>query len=183
MSKNVKPSFTHMALFVTDLEPMVDFYTNVVGQTLADRGPAMSAPVDLVFFSNDPTEHHQFVLVSGRPKDVEFGVCHQISFLVDDFEDLRAMHERAKAAGAANIKPVCHGNAYSVYFDDPEGNMVEIYMHSEWHVPQPNYRPIDFAMSDAEILAENEAICRKDPGFSTVRDRQAEMTRRIAAPI
>ena len=97
-------------------------------------------------------------------------------------EDLRAMHDRAQAAGAPNIKPVTHGNAYSVYFDDPEGNMVEVYMHSEWHVPQPNYRPIDFAKSDSDILAENEAICRKDPGFSTVRDRQAEMRRRIAAP-
>ena len=45
MSKNLKPVFTHMALFVTDLEPMVEFYTNVVGQTLADRGPATTAPV------------------------------------------------------------------------------------------------------------------------------------------
>lgn len=182
MSKKMKPVFTHMALFVTDLETMVEFYTNVVGQTLADRGAATTAAVDLVFFSNDPTEHHQFVLVSGRPKDVKFGVCHQVSFLIEDMEDLRAMYERVKALGVPNIKPVSHGNAFSVYFDDPEGNMVEVYMHSEWHVPQPHYRPIDFAKSDAEILAENEEICRKDPGFMTVKDRQAEMARRIAAP-
>jgi catechol 2,3-dioxygenase len=182
MSKNLRPVFTHVGLFVNDLEPMVEFYTNVVGQTLSDRGKATTADVDLVFFSNDPNEHHQFVLVSGRPDDVNFGLCHQVSFLVEDMEDLRIMYERAVARGVPNIKPVSHGNAYSVYFDDPEGNMVEVYMHSEWHVPQPHYRPIDFTKSDEEILAENEAICRKDPGFSTVRDRKAEMENRIAGP-
>ncbi|MDP6174507.1 MAG: VOC family protein [Rhodospirillales bacterium] len=105
---------------------MVKFYTDVVGQTLSDRGPARSAEVELVFFSNDPDEHYQFVLVSGRPEDVDFSICHQVSFLIEDMEDLRAMYERVTAYGVKDIKPVFHGNAYSLYFDDPEGNMVEI---------------------------------------------------------
>ncbi|MDP6174506.1 MAG: hypothetical protein QGF09_10090 [Rhodospirillales bacterium] len=55
-------------------------------------------------------------------------------------------------------------------------------MYSGWHVPQPHYRPIDFTMTDEEILAKNEAICQKDPGYSSLPDRKAEMINRMSRP-
>ena len=75
-----KPRFTHFALFVKDIDRMEKFYTDVVGLTASDRGPHPNAPVDMVFMSSDPKEHHQFVLVSGRPENIEFHLNQQMSF-------------------------------------------------------------------------------------------------------
>ena len=63
------------------------------------------------------------------------------------------------------MRTVSHGNALSVYCGDPEGNQVEIYMDTEWHVPQPHMEPIDLDQPNEQILAWNERHCRATPGF------------------
>lgn len=179
MPDNIRPRLTHSALFCWDFPKMKDFYEQIVCQTVADQGQARSATLDMVFFTNDPDEHHQFVLVSGRPEDVEFSTCQQSSFRIDTLEELRTMHDHITKNGVQNIRTVTHGNAFSIYFDDPEGNNVEIYMPTPWHVPQPNYLDIDFTKSDEQIMAETEARCREDPGFMTREARQKVMADRI----
>ena len=85
--------------------------------------------------------------------------------MVDSLADLREVHRRALALGATEMRPVSHGNAWSIYFKDPEGNTVEAYLDTPFHVPQPHGKPLDLSKSDEEILRETEAACRKDPGF------------------
>jgi catechol 2,3-dioxygenase len=63
------------------------------------------------------------------------------------------------------MRPVNHGNAWSVYFKDPEGNTVEAYLDTPFHVPQPHGEFLDLSKSDEEIVRETEAACRKEPGF------------------
>ena len=181
MSSTPKPRLTHMALFVHDIEKMMNFYTRVIGLTVSDRGQATSAPVQMVFMSSDPNEHHQFVLASGRPDYANFSVAQQISFLVDSLDELRTMYDRLMAEKNAEVTwTVTHGNAWSLYFDDPEGNRIEIYAHTPWHIPQPHSHPIDFSLSNEEIMKQTEAHCRADPGFMPVADREKEMTRMMA---
>ena len=84
MNATVKAKLTHCALFVSDMERMLDFYTRFIGLSVTDRGTAKSAEVEMVFLSNDPDEHHQFVLVTGRPENVEFHLNQQFSFLLEN---------------------------------------------------------------------------------------------------
>lgn len=175
MAGTPRPRFTHFALFVRDVPKMQDFYTRVMGLTVTDRGQATSAPVQMVFMSSDPTEHHQFVLVSGRPDDVNFHLNQQMSFLVESLDELRTMRERVVGEGINAARCVTHGNAWSCYFDDPEGNQIEIYVHTPWHVPQPHSHPLDLAQSNDEILKMTESHCREDPGFMTKSEREKEL--------
>ena len=52
---------------------MQDFYTRVLGFTVTDGGELETAEgsMTIVFLSRDPREHHQIVLASGRPADME----------------------------------------------------------------------------------------------------------------
>ena len=59
-------SFSHFGIHVTDPARMEAFYTRVLGLLVADRGD-LPGGATLVFLSRDPDEHHQMVLVSGRP--------------------------------------------------------------------------------------------------------------------
>jgi catechol 2,3-dioxygenase-like lactoylglutathione lyase family enzyme len=170
-------SFSHMGIFVADHERMEDFYTRLLGFAATDRGE-LETPlgrVFLVFLSRDPREHHQIVLATGRPGDLAFNPINQISFRMAEFAGLREMHRRLQAAGVEELAPVSHGNALSVYFRDPEGNRIELFVDTPWYVRQPLRVPMDMSLSDAELWAWAEAQARKLPGFKPVEQWRREV--------
>jgi catechol 2,3-dioxygenase len=180
MPSAVAPQLTHMAVFARDLPAMEAFYADILGLVVSDQGSSANLGVDLVFMTADPDKHHQFVLVSGRSPDA-VGNVQQVSFLVNDLATLRQVHDRAVAAGVATPRCVTHGNAFSTYFPDPEGNTIEVYCDTPWYVPQPFGVPIDLGRPDAELAAENEALCRATPGFLPRAEWQAGVAARIRA--
>lgn len=168
--------FSHMGFYVRDLERMARFYKDVLCFTETDRGDL--GPAQLVFLSRDPAEHHQVVLVSGRPADLSFSVINQISFRVPDLPALRTVLARAQAAGgASDIQPATHGNAISVYLRDPEGNRIEVFMDTPWYCEQPLREPVSLDQPDEAILARAEAIARSRPKFQSRAQWQAGMAR------
>ena len=171
--RNPKVRFSHMGITVTDMAVMEKFYTQMLGMVVTDRGNALG--IDVIFMSSDPSDHHQVVLATGRPADMPantanamFGPCiNQISFDLGTLADLRAMHERLLASGYkdAEMTLFSHGTAWSIYFADPEGNNIELFVDSEWYIPQPHGVPFDFASTDEEILADAQAMCLANEHF------------------
>ena len=181
MTTSPPVSFSHFGIYVTDLARMEDFYTRVLGLLVSDRGQ-LPGGSDLVFLSRDPDEHHQIVLATGRPPGVEFNVVNQISFKLPTLADLKTMHARARDEGTKQFRIVTHGNAWSVYFADPEGNRVEVFVDTPWHTPQPVVEPFDIEAPVEVIERETEALCRNRPGFmSRAQWRAAQVTRMGAA--
>jgi catechol 2,3-dioxygenase len=136
-------------------------------------------PVQLVFLSRDPNEHHQLVLATGRPANMAFNVVNQISFRVPDLAALRRHHDRLLAEGATDMLPVTHGNAVSVYCRDPEGNRLELFMDTPWYCDQPLREPIDLNQSDEAILAQAQAIAQRFPKYKSRAEWQAEVARKM----
>ncbi|OLC35695.1 MAG: hypothetical protein AUH81_09610 [Candidatus Rokubacteria bacterium 13_1_40CM_4_69_5] len=168
---------SHFGIHVTDIERMQDFYTRVMGLLVMDRGTLRDGPT-LVFLSRDPDQHHQMVLVTGRPPGIDYNVVNQISFKLATLADLKAMHARVREEGIKEFRIVTHGNAWSVYFADPEGNRVELFVDTPWHTPQPFAEPFDIGAPVETIVAQTEAICRSRPGFvSRVEWRKAQVER------
>ena len=169
----------HVGIYAHDKPKLEKFYTDVLGLVVTDSGPGRNG-VELTFLSASPGNHHQFVLVTGRPDTAGFNPINQISFMVDTLSDLRTVHGRALARGATEMRVVTHGNAWSCYFKDPEGNTVEAYLDTPFHVPQPHGAPFDLSKPDADILAETEAHCRATPGFMMMDEYQKQMEARLA---
>ena len=101
-------SFSHFGMFVTDIARLEDFYTRILEFTVTDRGelPGPHGPMDLVFLSRDPDEHHQIVIITGRPADMAFNPINQISLKADSLATLRAMHQTLLREGAAAGVPL-----------------------------------------------------------------------------
>lgn len=163
MSDLPEMKFGHIGINVTEVQPMVDFYTQILGFTVTDRGKS-SRGSELVFLSRNPDEHHQIVLAEGKAPD-NASTVNQMSFRVDDFAHVRTMYDRVSEAGIQGIAPIDHGNALSVYFPDPEGNRFEVYWATPWYVDQPRAKPVDFSKSDDEIIGECEEACKVDPTY------------------
>jgi len=172
-------SFSHLGINVTDLARMEDFYTRVLGLLVADRG-TIPGGATLVFLSRDPDEHHQIVLATGRPPGVAYNVVNQISFKLPTLADLQAMHARVRGEGIKEFRMVTHGNAWSVYFPDPEGNRVELFVDTPWHTPQPFVEPFDVEAPVETILAATEALCRSRPGFMSRAEWRKTQVEKLA---
>ena len=169
--------FGHLGIYVTDVEKMLEFYTRVLGFTVSDRGPIRD--LELVFLSRNPDEHHQFVLATGRPRDAGFTTINQISLRVPALEDLKAAHAALLAEGIGDLRIVSHGNAWSIYFHDPEGNRIEFYVPTPWYTPQPYAEPLDLTAPVDEIMRRTEAECRNRPGFKTREEWSGDLARRL----
>lgn len=165
MDRSPPANLTHMGIYVRDLPRMKEFYSSVLGLIVSDEGYAARLGAEICFMSADPKTHHQMVLVSGRPESATYTTVMQISFTVPSLAELRRVRDRALEMGATNMRPISHGNAWSVYFEDPEGNVIEAYLDSPFHVPQPHGDALDLDKSDETILRETEDACRADPGF------------------
>lgn len=176
MDTTIRPNLTHAGLWVRDSAVMEAFYTRIMGFHVSDRGFVERYNGNITFMSNDPTIHHQVILAEGRPDDVP-STINQLSFLVKSLDELRVMYRRVVAEGVENLLPRNHGNAWSVYFDDPEGNNLEVYLDSPFHVPQPFGKYLDFDLSNDEIMELTESMCRETEGFLP----RAEWTAKMAA--
>lgn len=171
--------FTHAGVFCSDLDNMVDFYCQKLGFVVSDKGIA-STGHRLFFMTQDPEIHHQIVLFNGKPEDLPFNPINQLSFLLDSIEDLRRYYEFACNSGIENIGQVDHGNAWSIYFKDPEGNPIEMYVDTPFYTSQPCREPLDLAQSAEDILAQTEAMCRRRPGFKTREEWIQSMAKTIS---
>lgn len=170
----------HVGIYAHDPAKLEHFYTTVLGLVITDKGTARNG-MQLTFMSCNPEAHHQFVLAGGRPDTAGFNPINQISFMIDSLDQLREVHGRALANGASEMRVVSHGNAWSCYFKDPEGNVVEAYLDTPFHVPQPHGTPLDLTKSNEQILAETEAHCRADPGFMPIEEYKRSLAQRLAS--
>ena len=175
-------AFSHLGFFVHDIERMAEFYTRLLGFTVSDRGE-LDTPrgrVSLVFLTRDPREHHQIVLASGRPQELGFNAINQISFRMRDFAGLRELYRALQTEkGVSEIAPGSHGNALSVYFRDPEGNRIELFVDTPWYVEQPMRIPMDMSLGDDALWQWAEKTARERPGYKPVEQWRAELENRI----
>jgi catechol-2,3-dioxygenase len=169
----------HIGVHVIDFEAMLGFYRRVFGFVISDikRGP----PRSIVFFTSEPTIHHQFVLASGRDPEDRSRVINQMSFRVKTLGELRRIHDALKKEAVTEMDVITHGTAWSVYFRDPEGNRAEAFVDTPWYVDQPYRTPIDLSKSDEQLVRETEALCRTLPGFKSFDDWTAGLVQQFHA--
>ncbi|MEM9449523.1 MAG: VOC family protein [Cyanobacteria bacterium P01_E01_bin.6] len=159
-------ALSHIELYVSDVVTMERFYTDVLGFVVTDRGAGSSG---MVFLSRSPEEHHQLVL-NPRPANTrsDSPVDH-ISFRVSSLSDLRRFY-LSVFSSEIPVDSVSHGTTWSIYFRDPEGNRLEIFMDTPWYVHQPCKFKVDLTQSEEELYVFIEATIAEMPGYCAVED-------------
>jgi catechol-2,3-dioxygenase len=150
---------SHVVLWVNDLEKMVEFYQRVLGLTVTHEHTGR-----MVFMTADPTvEDHQLALAKGREGDGK--ILAHIAWHVPTVEDVKAAYEEFKATGIPIDHMVSHAyyatvqNTVSCYFNDPEGNVLEVFAMVDEQDPEHRAnRPIDLAKDVDEIIAQASGL-------------------------
>ncbi len=162
-------SMFRVGMLATDLDALASFYESELGYLVTGRGlrPGIGdvPAADVVYLTRDPDQIAQLVLVAGRPAEVPSSI-NQVTFRVPSLPALRDVCERMYAHPEVDdYRPVDHGNSFSLYCNDPEGNVIELSRESEWYTPAPSAWPLDLSLSDEDVLRVSEERCHSVPGF------------------
>ena len=171
----------HSTLAARDLDALASWYCEFLGFEETNRG---SIPNDqqIVFLSQDPTAHHQIAMVGGSltgPSD--FVMVDHLAFRTARLDDLRIIHANLVAGGVTEILKIDHGNAWSLYFNDPEGNGVETYVDTPFHVAQPYAGSWDIEDTDEQIEQKTRKELEDKPEFQLMKDWGAAFGKRLDA--
>ncbi len=113
----------HIHLKVRDADRSADFYKRLLGLTQTERHG------NFIFLGNGQ-DHHVIALQglgahAPQPPRGSLGLYHS-AFEVPDESEFEQAYLRAKEL-APHVTVVDHGISWAMYFDDPDGNGVEIY--------------------------------------------------------
>lgn len=123
-------SLNHAVLFVGDLDRSVDFYTRVLGFTVAADEKRFNA----AFLRAPGSDNHHdlglFQTPAQKPPRGSVGLYH-LAWEVGDIKDLTAVRSDLEDAGSLTGQSH-HGATVSLYGADPDGNEFEIM----WMLPR-----------------------------------------------
>lgn len=175
----VRAQLNHLGLYTPDIARIQRFYENAMGLVVTERGrvPRLG-DVEIVFMSANPASHHQVALI-GRPGQSGPSCVNQIAFKLQSLAELRIVHGRLLEEATGALQPIDHGNAWSVYGVDPDGNGVEVYVDTPWHVSQPHSVPLDFSLTDEEIARRTHERIRTHPSYRPLAQWAREFASRL----
>jgi catechol 2,3-dioxygenase len=158
-------TWSHAVMYVHSEQVMLDFYTRVLGFEITDRGPLGDNGPDIIFLSQSPNEHHQLAMLPVRQGTYASNSVNHFAFRVAQFSDLQELYSALSQVDGVNIGPLSHGNTLSLYFNDPEGNGLEVFWDTPWHVAQPQGETWDVAMTQEQALAWVEETFGNERSF------------------
>jgi len=161
-------------MYVKDLDKMLDFYTGILGFEVRDRGPFPPVEgAEIIFLSQDADEHHQLAMMTTRKEEGRSNSVDHFAFRVEEFEDVTDLNHRLAGMDGIKIMPMSHGNTLSVYFNDPEGNGIEVFWDTPWHVAQPQGKPWDASLDRESALDWVAKNFSDEPSFEPSADYYA----------
>jgi catechol 2,3-dioxygenase len=142
MSESRPHEVGHVHLKVREVGRAVEFYTEVLGLKVEDRYGQFA------FLSWG--DHHHDVALQSVGEDAAgpgpgVGMYHA-AFEVETPDALRAVYRRLQDRDV-DVAPVDHGISKAIYFDDPDGNGLEVYLdtrtddHEAWEGRNRRFDP------------------------------------------
>ena len=125
-----------------------EFYMDVLGMEITG-GSTPDHPLGAsAFVSSRPYERSHEIALFANPAHAHF------AFKVSSLAEFRSFHSRVVKKNIPIKFVFNHRESFALYFDDPDGNMIEVYWPTgdlSWK--QPQVEPLDLSQPD-EVLLE-----------------------------
>jgi len=137
----------HVGLRASNPVASAEFYRDVLGMEIVG-GSAADHPLGAsAFLSSRPNEEsHEVALFSNA------AFAH-IAFKVSSLAEFRSFHARVVERKIPIKFAANHHASFAFYFDDPDGNMIEVYWPTgDLSRRQPQMEPLDLSQPDEALL-------------------------------
>jgi catechol-2,3-dioxygenase len=130
-----------------NLAASAEFYRDVFGMEITG-GSASDHPLGATaFLTSRPGEQSHEVALFAKP---EFA---HIAFKVSSLAELRSFHARVVEKKIPIKFVFNHHESFAFYFDDPDGNVIEVYWPTgDLSKRQPYVEPLDLSQPDEALL-------------------------------
>lgn len=117
-----KPRLAHVVLQTSRLEELRDWYCAVLQAHVVYEGQS------LCFITCDE-EHHRLALMGApelQSRNPGASGMHHTAYTFADLDDLLSRYAELKKQGITPQVPIQHGVTTSLYYQDPDGNFLEL---------------------------------------------------------
>jgi len=137
----------HVGLRATNPAASAEFYRDVLGMEIVG-GSAPDHPLGAsAFLTSRPDEQSHEIALFANP---EFA---HIAFKVSSLAEFRSLHARVVNKKIPIKFVFNHHESFAFYFDDPDGNMIEVYWPTgDLSQRQPYAEPLDLSQPDEALL-------------------------------
>lgn len=115
----------HVALKVTDMKKSKHFYHDVLGMPYSGEHEGKSE----VFFRAD--RHHNLALFLVDSVDNSTPPLDHVAFRLQGGREELGLAQMELESAGIHVMPYEHQEVQSLYFNDPDGNQLELYVHLE----------------------------------------------------
>ena len=146
-------TWSHAFVNVKNLDAMLSFYVDVLGFQVTDSAEGVA------FLSQLDDEHHQIAFNEQPDRETDTGRVGHFAFRVESLDEvLRLYHELSDNQNTGKVVPITHGNTWSIYFQDPEQNGIEVFCDTPWNAVQPVAKPWDPDLSREDLEQYTQAL-------------------------
>jgi catechol 2,3-dioxygenase-like lactoylglutathione lyase family enzyme len=118
--------FAHVVYNTHRYEEMIDWYTRVFEARVVHRD-------DRLAFMTYDDEHHRFAFANlgplpdpaPQPRLGRGAGVNHVAYTWNDLGEFVELYKRLKAQGIVPVRPIKHGLTLSMYYADPDGNLME----------------------------------------------------------
>ncbi len=161
----IRPTLHHINLKTMRLQEMIEWYTTVVGMQSNFQFPGGA------WLTNDEANHRLALLVSSQlsedPDKLMHTGFHHSAFEYPSMGNLLDTYSRLKTLGIEPHACLDHGMTMSFYYEDPDGNSVELQSDNfgdwaqskEWMRTSPQFaaEPIGMPVDPEQMVAARQA--------------------------
>ncbi|MEC3974469.1 VOC family protein [Amycolatopsis sp. H20-H5] len=117
------PKFAHVVFQTSQAPQMRDWYCTVLDGHVVYEDDALT-------FVTFDEEHHRIALLNSpnplQRKTPTTAAMHHVAYTFDSLDDLLGRYELLRDKGVTPAVSIAHGVTTSMYYQDPDGNFVEM---------------------------------------------------------
>jgi catechol-2,3-dioxygenase len=140
--------FFHVGIVADDPAALATFYRDVLGMTISGGSDANGPYGPTAFLSSRPEEEDHELAIFADAK------YRHLAFKVASLANLQGVYHQVVGRGIPIKLTMIHARSLAFYFDDPEGNMIEVYWPADLSHLQARGERLDLAAPEDDLIAQ-----------------------------